>query len=44
MEYINQGPEFIAYLVKELNDYGVLRSLLLRAAWERISIVRSLCP
>ncbi len=23
MEYINQGPEFIAYLVKELNDYGV---------------------
>lgn len=23
MEYINQGPEFIAYLVKELDDYGV---------------------
>lgn len=23
MEYINQGPEFIAYLVKELYDYGV---------------------
>ena len=23
MEYISQGPEFIAYLVKELDDYGV---------------------
>lgn len=23
MEYINQGPEFIEYLVKELDDYGV---------------------
>lgn len=23
MEYINQGPEFISYLVKELDDYGV---------------------
>ncbi len=23
MEYINQGPEFIAYLAKELADYGV---------------------
>ena len=23
MEYINQGPEFIAYLAKELDDYGV---------------------
>ncbi|MCH5233336.1 MAG: tryptophanase [Muribaculaceae bacterium] len=23
MDYINQGPEFIAYLVKELKDYGV---------------------
>ena len=23
MEYINQGPEFIAYLVKELDEYGV---------------------
>ncbi len=23
LEYINQGPEFIAYLVKELDDYGV---------------------
>ncbi|MBQ6432829.1 MAG: tryptophanase [Bacteroidaceae bacterium] len=23
MEYINQGPEFIAYMVKELDDYGV---------------------
>ena len=23
MEYINQGPEFIAYLVKELQEYGV---------------------
>jgi len=23
MEYINQGPEFIDYLAKELNDYGV---------------------
>lgn len=23
MEYINQGPEFINYLTKELNDYGV---------------------
>lgn len=23
MEYINQGPEFINYLAKELNDYGV---------------------
>ena len=23
MEYINQGPEFIAYMAKELDDYGV---------------------
>ncbi|MBQ7572581.1 MAG: tryptophanase [Bacteroidaceae bacterium] len=23
MDYISQGPEFIAYLVKELDDYGV---------------------
>ena len=23
MEYINQGPEFINYLARELNDYGV---------------------
>jgi len=23
MEYISQGPEFIAYMVKELDDYGV---------------------
>jgi tryptophanase len=23
MEYINQGPEFINYLAKELDDYGV---------------------
>ena len=23
MEYINQGPEFITYLAKELHDYGV---------------------
>ncbi len=23
MEYLNQGPEFIEYLVKELSDYGV---------------------
>ena len=23
MEYINQGPEFISYLAKELHDYGV---------------------
>lgn len=43
MDYISQGPEFIQYLVKELDDYGV-PVIKPPADLEPTSTARRYCP